>query len=160
MTPGSVREYVEALRGRYGRAKKKEKGRILDEFCEATGRHRKAAIRLLGGRVGSGPPPKKKGRPERYGPELTRTLVKVWEAGDRMCGKLLKAVLPELVAALERHGELRLAAREREALLAMSASTIDRRLGGWRRNLVRQPRRKAPGTTALKSQIPIRTWSE
>ena len=42
----------------------------------------------------------------------------------------------------------------------MSASTIDRRLRGWRRSLVRQPRRKAAATTTLKSQIPIRTWSE
>jgi len=160
VTSGSVREYVDALRERYGRASKKEKGRILDEFCQATGRHRKAAIRLLGARGGTGPPPKKKGRPERYGPELTRVLVQVWEAGDRMCGKLLTAVLPDFVGALERHGELRLAAREREALLAMSASTIDRRLRRWRRSLVRQPRRKAPATTTLKSQIPIRTWSE
>ena len=160
MTPGSVREYVEALRERYGRASKREKGRILDEFCQATGRHRKGAIRQFGVRGGTGPRAKKKGRPERYGPELTRALVQAWEAGDRMCGKLLAAVLPELVRALERHGELRLGAREREELLAMSASTIDRRLRGWRRSLVRQPRRKAPATTALKSQIPIRTWSE
>src|SRR5919109_2826109 len=42
----------------------------------------------------------------------------------------------------------------------MSAATIDRRLGGWRRKLGRQPRRQAPATTSLKSQIPIRTWSE
>ena len=160
MTSGSVREYVDALRERYRRAGRKEKGRILDEFCQATGRHRKAAIRLLGVRGGTGPPPKKKGRPERYGPELTTALVRIWETGDRMCGKLLVAVLPQFVAALERYGELRLAAREREALLSMSASTIDRRLRGWRRSLVRQPRRKVPATTALKSQIPIRTWSE
>jgi len=155
-----VNEYADALRERYRRAGKKEKGRILDEFCLATGRGRKAAIRLLGARGGAGPPPKKKGRPVRYGPELTRALVQVWEAGDRMCGKLLVAVLPELVAALERHGELRLAAKERQALLSMSASTIDRRLQGWRRKLGRQPRRQAPAATSLKSQIPVRTWSE
>ena len=160
MTRGSVREYVEAARQRYRQAGKKEKGRILDEFCQTTGHHRKTAIKLLGMQAGSGPVPRKKGRPTLYGPEATNALVRVWEAGDRMCGKLLVAVLPELLSALERHAELTLAPGEREALLSMSAATIDRRLKGWRRNLGRQPRRQAPAPTSLKSQIPIRTWSE
>ncbi len=160
MTRGSVREYVEAAKLRYQRATKKEKGRVLDEFCPTTGLHRKTAIKLLSGRGRPGPVPRKKGRPPQYAPEMTKALVRVWEAGDRMCGKLLVAVLPELAAALERHGELRLGVRERQALLSMSASTIDRRLRGWRRSVTRQPRRPAPATTSLKSQIPIRTWSE
>jgi len=160
VTRGSVSEYAAAMRQRYRKAGKQEKGRILDEFCQTTGLHRKTAIKLLSAREGSGPAPRKKGRPCEYGPELTPALVKVWEAGDRMCGKLLVSVLPELVAALERHGEMRLAARERKALLSMSASTIDRRLKGWRKGLGRQPRRHAPAPTGLKAEIPIRTWSE
>jgi len=47
MTRGSIREYREAVRGRYLRASKKEKGKMLDEFTEVVGCHRKAAIRLL-----------------------------------------------------------------------------------------------------------------
>ena len=47
MTQGSIWEYTEAVRGRYLRAGKKEKGRIPDEFTQVTGYHRKAAIRLL-----------------------------------------------------------------------------------------------------------------
>ena len=47
MTGGSIREYTEAVRGRYLRASKKEKGRILDEFTKVIGCHRKVAIRLL-----------------------------------------------------------------------------------------------------------------
>ncbi len=159
MTRLTVHEYVAGLRERYRRARKKEKGRTLDEFCEATGLHRKAAIRLLGG--GKKAEPRKKGRPPRYGPEVTRALVQVWEeAGDLMCGKLLAAVLPELVASLERHGELRLKRAVRQALLTMSAATIDRRLRGRRRGVARQPRRQAPAAAGLKSQIPVRTWSE
>jgi hypothetical protein len=91
---------------------------------------------------------------------VTEALVQVWEAGDRMCGKLLAAVLPALVDGLERHGELRLEPRLREDLLSMSAATIDRQLRGWRRKLGRQPRRPSSGPTGLKGQIPIRTWSE
>jgi hypothetical protein len=32
----------------------------------------------------------------------------LWEAGDRICGKRLKALLPLLVKAMERHGHLQL----------------------------------------------------
>ena len=158
MTGPAVAEYALAVRRRYEAAGRAEKKRVLDEFCETTGMHRKAVIRLLN-RHG-GPRRGNRGRPRRYGPEVVDALVKVWEAGDRMCGKLLVAVLPELLSALERHAELTLAPGEREALLSMSAATIDRRLKGWRRNLGRQPRRQAPAPTWLKSQIPIRTWSE
>jgi len=159
VTRVTVHEYAVAVRQRYRRAGKKEKGRILDEFCAATGMHRKAATRLLGRSVRLAPVPKSKGRPG-YGPAVTEVLVKVWEAGDRMCGKLLVGAMPALVSGLERHGELRLAERERRGLLAMSAATIDRRLRGYRRHLGRQPRRQTPATTTLKGQIPIRTWGE
>jgi len=47
MTRGSILEYTEAVRDRYLRAGRKEKGRILDEFTQVTSYHRKAAIRLL-----------------------------------------------------------------------------------------------------------------
>lgn len=47
MTRGSIEEYAEAIRERYRRASRKEKGRILDEFTQVTGYHRKAAVRLL-----------------------------------------------------------------------------------------------------------------
>ena len=44
MTRLTMHEYAAALRPRYRAAKKGAKGRILDEFCETTGLHRKAAI--------------------------------------------------------------------------------------------------------------------
>ena len=48
MTRLTVHEYAAGLRPRYRTATKGVKKRILDEFCETTGMHRKAAIRLLG----------------------------------------------------------------------------------------------------------------
>jgi hypothetical protein len=47
MTRGSIREYAAAVRPRYLSASKAEKTRILDEFCQVTGYHRKSAIGLL-----------------------------------------------------------------------------------------------------------------
>jgi hypothetical protein len=43
----SKQEYVQAIYHRYRGARRPEKQRILDEFCEVTGRHRKHATRLL-----------------------------------------------------------------------------------------------------------------
>lgn len=47
MTRLTVEEYAAALRPRYRTARRGDKKKILDEFCETTGTHRKAAIRLL-----------------------------------------------------------------------------------------------------------------
>ncbi len=47
MTRRSIMEYAQAIRSRYYRVAKQEKGKILDEFTQVTGLHRKAVIRLL-----------------------------------------------------------------------------------------------------------------
>lgn len=62
VTRVTVYEYAATVRGRYGRAGKKGKGRILEEFCQTTGMHRKAAIRLLGRGRELSAVPKKKGQ--------------------------------------------------------------------------------------------------
>ena len=73
MTRSSIREYTEAVRGRYIQASKKEKGKILDEFTKVIGCHRKAAIRLL--HRGNQPMANKKsGRPRQYGATVARAL--------------------------------------------------------------------------------------
>ena len=158
MTGRAVSEYAHAVRVRYQAAGRQEKKRILDEFCQATGMHRKAVIRLLNQRAG--PRPRRKGRPRRYGPEVAEAVIKVWEVGDRMCGKLLGAVMADMVEALERHGELALTPQVRSLLLEVSPATIDRIVSRYRRRLGVQPRRRQPATTGLKSEVPIRTWSE
>ena len=83
MTQSSIREYVGAVRERYFLASKKEKGKILDEFPKVTGRHRKAAIRLIrhSARSRTG---KKRGRPQQYGAAVVGALRLVWEATDRL----------------------------------------------------------------------------
>ena len=158
MTRQSVREYAGSVRPRYEAASKRAKKAILDEFCASTGMHRKAAIRLLN--KAERPRAKNPGRPRRYGPEVIEPLAQAWESGDRMCGKLLQPVLPDLLDALERHGEIALPERVKKDLLRMSASTIDRRLERYRRVGLRQPRLKRPSSTGLKAEVPIRTWSE
>ena len=96
MTRGSIREYTEAVRGRYLRTSKKEKGKILDEFTKVTGCHRKSAIRLFG-RGNQHRTDKKHGRPRQYGTAVARALRVAWEATDRLCSKRLHPFLSELL---------------------------------------------------------------
>lgn len=158
MTRLAQQEYAAALRARYRAVGKLERGRILDEFCRTTGGHRKAAIRLLRRAPGRSTGPR--GRPRRYGPELVPGVTQLWEVSDRPCAKLLAPLLPTLLAALERHGELQLAPEERASLLALSPATLDRLLAPGRRRLGRQPRRPPTAGATLKGQIPLRTFGE
>lgn len=161
MTRHSVREYASSVRRRYWTGDREAKRQILDEFCKTTGMHRKAAIRLLNRRQGPAEvKPARRGRGQRYGSEVVAALATCWEAGDRLCGKLLKPVLPDLVSALERHGVLHLEPSTKEQLLKMSASTMDRRLQRYRKPGLRQPQVQKPRATGLKAEVPIRTWSE
>jgi hypothetical protein len=118
----------------------------------------KPAIRLLAKKAR--PVPVRRGRPRRYGPDVTHVLVRLWEVGDRMCGELLAAVLPDLLAALERHGDLRVSPQVRELFLTISPTTIDRLLRRHRPGKVRHPKRRSSATATLRSQIPVRTWGD
>jgi len=157
MSRGSVREYTEAIRERYRRVCKREKGVILGEFVQVTGYHRKAAIRLLG--RNHGPPMRRRGRPREYGPEVVEALRVAWEATDHLCGKRLKPFLVELVDILIRHGELEVTSQVAEQLGQVSPTTIDRLLKPYRRRGLRRPFTTRPGSL-LKGTIPIRTFAD
>jgi hypothetical protein len=151
------RELLQALRERYRNASKIDKSKILDEFLGITGRHRKYAIRLL-----TRPEPvmsdqPKLGRPV-YSEAVRDALVILWEAADRICGKRLKAILPGLISAMERHGHLALDPDVRRLLLAASPATIDRLLAPIRSTAGRRRKRKA--TTKSSREIPVRTFAD
>jgi hypothetical protein len=159
MTRASIREYTEAVRGRYVRASKKEKGRILDEFTRVTNYHRKAAIRLLH-RGNQSKANKRRGRPRQYGEAVVGALRLAWEATDRLCSKRLQPFLPELVRVLRRHGDTTMTADIEAQLCRMSPSTIDRLLHHWRRLGGRHPLTTTKPASLLKSSIPIRTFAD
>jgi hypothetical protein len=46
MTRTSVQDYVALVRPRYVKASRKERRRILDQFCRVTGYHRKSAMTM------------------------------------------------------------------------------------------------------------------
>ena len=159
MGPLSVREYAASLRPRYRLASRRDKSRLLDEFCRVTDRDRKVAIRLLRH------PPKRArrraGRPREYLTTLRPALEQMWEASDYLCSKRLAPFLPELLETLERHEEVTLSAEQRTALLQISPATIDRLLRSVRRQYQRHGlATTSPSLAALRAQVPLRTFGE
>lgn len=183
MTPESVREYAEAIQKRYLRAKRAQRGQLLDEFCLTTGYHRKAAIRLLSKMVkplSSAPAPslsasrasagasglRRPGHQRQYGPAVGEALRTIWQKSDYLCSKRLQPFLPELIRVLERHCELAIEDEVREQVLKVSPATIDRLLRPYRAEdrRLRQPylsaRHSDRQKERLKGQIPIRTFGD
>ena len=159
MTGSAKREILEAVRPRYLKANRTGKRHILDEFVATTGYHRKYAIHLLR----HGPPRQKAKRAGRrwiYPPEVIVALVQFWEMSGHLCGKRLQPFLPELIAVLERHGEITLAPHIKAQLLKMSAATIDRRLKTTRQQLPHRGRSTTKPGTLLKHAIPVRTFAD
>lgn len=150
-------DLIAATGERYRGGSRIARGRILDEFTAITGVHRKHAARLLRSARGVD---RTKSRPERrvYNDAMDNALVVLWEASDRICSKRLRVMLPVLVEAMERHGHVSLEPKIRSGVLAISAATIDRRLGAFREGAKR--RRRAPPSAAVKAAVPIRTFTD
>lgn len=155
MSMPSKREYLAKIHGRYQRAGRQHKSRILDEFCAICGYHRKAALRLLN-RPLLGPPRHRPGPAPIYKPQVVLPVLKtIWLATDQLCSKLLKAALPEWLDFYQQtHGPF--STELRQQLLAISPAQIDRLLRPLR---VRYPRRGLSTTkpgTLLRHRIPTR----
>ncbi len=148
-------EYLRAIHQRYRQGSRAEKQRILDEFCQVTGYHRKSALRLL-----NGPPPgrtrrQRRRRPPTYGPQVLRVLVATWEAAGYPWSVRLKALLPLWLPWVRRR--FGLAAQLEAQLLALSPRQMDRRLQPHKRQLKRRLYGRTKPGTLLKHHIPIKT---
>jgi len=165
----------------YKRARKKEKGKILDTVIELSGYNRSYAARVLRerakpkviGRVREGRhtitlvedertkrKKKQRKRPSKYDKEVVVALCKVWVICDCICGKRLKPYLSEIIPVLERLGELKVNEEVRKKLLEISPATIDRLLAPARKRYQLKARSNTKPGTLLKHQIPIRTFSD
>lgn len=155
-------EYLARMRVRYVLADRRTKGQLLDEIGAVTGWHRKAVIRRLrsGGRRA---PAARAGQRRARGHAdvlAAAALRQVWEAADRPCGKRLAPFVGEVIASLERHGELTLDDATRTRIVSLSAATIDRWLRPTRTSLPRRPRTGPAALGGLASEVAVRTFAE
>ena len=150
----SKREYVQAIYQRYRRAARPDKQRILDEFCEVTGYHRKHAIRVLNGAAPGAIRPAPR-RTATYSGAVIEALRAIWEAAGYPWSLRLKALLPLWLPWARRR--LRLRPVVERQLLAISARQMDRRLAPYRRQLAKRRYGRTKPGTLLKHHIPLRT---
>ena len=148
------REYVQAIYQRYRHAGRSEKRRILDEFCQVVGYHRKHAIRVL-----TGPAPGAAGPPKRraaiYHAATIEALRVIWEAAGYPWSVRLKALLPLWLPWARRR--LRLRPVVERQVLAISPRQIDRRLTAYRQQLRKRLYGRTKPGTLLKHHIPLKT---
>jgi len=160
---------------RYEKAKKKEKGLILDNLTYHTGYNRcyagyllrqwgkkiklkinnKEVVLIPDNRVKI----KRKGK-RKYDERVFNSLKNIWYIMDCICGKRLVSVLAEIISILEKFGEIEIDKSTRKKLLTISASTIDRLLSCERKSLMLKGRANTKPGTLLKHQIPIKTFSD
>jgi len=164
------KKITEEVSKRYRKAQKKERGRILDEFCALTGYNRSYAACILrkkpGPRKGKRTLPVRPARTGRQGRrpvytnDVRQALLKIWAILNYPCGRRLVAVLPQVTEKLEKFGEISISDAVREKLLSISASTADRLLASERRKIQIKSRSKTKPGTLLKHQIPIKTFAD
>ena len=152
------KELTKAIGARYRAAPKSEKRKILDEFVALTGCHRRHVIRALNGEHPDDV--EEKGRNRVYDEATRQALIMLWEAADRVCGKRLKALVPMLIDAMERHGHLELDPIVKDKVLAVSAATIDRVLAGTRLQIDGQRKRRKGIGAAIRRSIPVRMFAD
>ena len=156
MSLSAKREALASIHGRYQRAGRPHKTRILDEFCATCRYHRKTAVRLLNRPLPSAPP-KRPGPKVRYEPAQVLPVLKaLWLASDQLCSKLLKAALPEWIEHHQRRGAP-LPEAFKEKRLKISPAQIDRLLRPVR---VQHPKQGLSATrpgTLLRHAVPTRS---
>lgn len=154
-------QYLNKLRERYRKATKKQRGRILDEFVETTGYHRKHAIALLRGKRQhhNRQVPIRHPRQRIYTDEDKRAVLWLAELFDQIGSKRLRAAMDVELKNIYRQRHLRVSAACFKRLHRISPATMDRLRHAERRPPGRRRGGTKPGTL-LKSQIPIRTFAD
>jgi hypothetical protein len=154
-------QFLAKLQKRYAKAKKKERGRILDEFVATTNYHRKHAIALLCGKRHhrDRAQPIRRLRARYYTPEDERAVLWLAELFDLIGSKRLRVAMDNELSKLRQQKHLQVSRACYHHLLEISPSTMDR----LRRSAPRPHLRHRGGTkpgTLRKSQIPIRTFAD
>lgn len=158
----SRNQYLKTLRERYLKTQgKKDKGNILDEYCQNTGQNRKYVIKKMRFKVRLKEGQRKK-RKEYYDGYVKTALAKVWEIFDFACGQRLKSNLTkEMIEKLRKLEELHCSDMVAQKLTEISAKTIDEKLK-HQKEFLKQLRKKGQSKkkSLLLKKIPIKIHGE
>lgn len=155
----ALKEYLKAVT-------REKKGKILDRLTTTTHMHRKAVIRRLGvlqitntayntAKVG-------RGRSVYYTADVTSALRDVWDVSNGLCGELLHPEIREYVNILKRDKMWDNSDIATGKLLAMSESTVKRRVSEFERTKRKGQGFSSTSPSNIKTIIPISVgeWKE
>lgn len=166
---------------RYKKARKKEKGIILNEFIKTTNYNRSYAGRVLRqkakdkvvGKIKVGDfdvllvedrrrkkQKQKRLKARKYDKKTFLSLRKIWVICDSICSKRLAPFMPEIIPVLEKFKEIKIDKNTREKLFSISPATIDRMLSVVKKNYQLKGLSTTKPGTLLKHKIPIRTFAD
>lgn len=148
MTMKAIREVFERYKQEYWNGTRKKKSEVLDTVCETTNLHRKSAVRKFQ-RIFSTKKfeSERRGRPVKYGADVTAALFDVWEVGARCCAENLQSQVAVYKDALKALGKWRHADIATKLLMRMSLGEMKRRIKG----LVKKHGAKGKVTTTSSS---------
>ena len=119
---------MKTLREKYLAGSKKEKTRILNEYCENTKEDRKHVIKKFNYKVKIKKPGERKKRKEYYDSYVKTALVDIWNIFDRPCGQRLKPLIDSELEKLINLKEIKCDEETKEKLEKITSATIDRKL--------------------------------
>lgn len=154
-------QYMETLREKYLKAGKKEKGRILNEYCRNTGQERKYVIKKLGYKAGLKPAgSQRKRRKEYYDGEVKAALAKLWTIFDYPCGQRLEPILKDESAKLRALGEIKCSDETLLKLQKITPSTIDKKLAHEKEAFMNRRKYASKKNSLIASKVPTKTSVE
>ena len=160
MSLQSKKEYLEVMRKEYLKASKKQKGKILNEYCKRTGENRKYAIKKFNYKVKLKQPQQRKKRPCKYKGDVVALLVELWDIFDNPCGQRLKPLIEDELDRLINFGEIKCSTSLAKQLKAISSATIDRKLKHEKQVRKFNLKRKKGRKDSLLSLVPTKTSYE
>ena len=149
------RKYLHKMWGRYKKANKMEKSKLLSEMEAVTGMHRKSIIRLLNNQLSRKKRTRERGR--TYGVDVDDSIRKIANSLDYPCAERLHPNLYWMAEHLRYHGELQLQEKTKESLQKISESTLKRilkRIGRSEPKMAEKKPRKS-SNSSIRNQYPM-----
>lgn len=148
MTMKAIYEVFARYKREYWNGSKVERSKVLDTVCETTELHRKSAVRKFARIFGTQKfEIERRGRPVKYGADVTAALFAVWEVGARCCAENLHTQTAVYIDALKKLDGWKHSKEATALLQEMSLGEMKRRIKG----LVRKHGAKGKTTTTSSS---------
>lgn len=154
-------QYMGTLREKYFSVGKKEKGRILDEYCRNTGQERKYVIKKFRYKAKLKPEGSaRKARKEYYDGYVKSALARLWAIFDYPCGQRLAPLLKDESAKLRALGEIECSDETLFKLIRIAPSTIDTKLAHEKEVLMNKRKYASKKNLLIASKVPTKTSAE